>query len=97
MPKMLFVVMTFLLGGAIKRMVVGAGLGFIAHSFLSVTFKWFLERSVYYMNSGSSTQAVGYVLSFLGMARIDQCLSLIASAVVARIAINAMTLSLTRK
>ncbi|MFU8928263.1 DUF2523 family protein [Acinetobacter puyangensis] len=93
MPRLLLLVIGFALSGAVKKMIVGAGLGLLSMSFIQALFKWYIERFTHYGQFDNSTNVMG----LLAIAMIPECVSVILGAVVARVSINAMSLALTKK
>lgn len=91
MPRMLLLVASFVLTGAIRKMLVGAGLGLVSMSVISLLFERYLDRFIQY-SAGDSVNIFG----LLALAGVDKCLSVIIGATVARVAINAMTLTLAK-
>ncbi|WP_157823737.1 DUF2523 family protein [Acinetobacter proteolyticus] len=92
MPRMLILLAGFILSGAVKKMIVGAGLGLVAMTVIQSVFDRYVEKVLHFSTSGFEQN----VVMFLSLSGIDDCLSVILGAVFARVAINAMTLSLAK-
>ena len=94
MPRLLFIVLGFVLSGAIKRLLLGAGLGLLSMTVLHQFFDWYMQRFTHY--GSPPTANYGGVFGLLAIARIPECISILMGAVVARLTINAMTLTLAK-
>lgn len=92
MGKLLFLVGSFLLKGSVKSALLGAGLGLAS----AVVMKTVLER---YINQAlQSMQGIdSIVASFLHLSGFDIALSVVIGALIARVTMNSMKLSLIKK
>lgn len=95
MHKLLFMMLTFLLSTVVKKILVGAGLGLASMTFIKNVFQWYIDRFVHYTNGATDYSSM--VFGLLALAKIPECVSIVLGAVVARIAINAMSVSLIKK
>lgn len=93
MPKLLLLVIGFALSGAVKKMLVGAGLGLVSMIFISSIFQRYLNQALHYSTFDNNADVLYALIS---LSQADYCISIIISAVVARVAINAMTLTLSK-
>lgn len=91
MGKMLFLVGQLLLGSALKRILIGAGIGLVSSQIILTIVRQFIDQGLNGLFSGG-----GVVLSFLGMSGCDVALSVLIGAVVARATINSMGVSLRK-
>ena len=91
MGKLLFVVGQLLLGSAVKRLLLGAGLGLVSSQIILAIVRQFIDQGLNGLFSGG-----GVVLSFLGMSGCDVALSVLIGAVIARATINSMGLTLKK-
>lgn len=91
MHKLLLTVAAFVLSSALKKMIVGAGLGVTSMLFIQSLFQRYYDHV---LHSAGSFQH--NVVMFIGLSQLDQALSIIIGAVFARVAINAMTLAITK-
>lgn len=92
MGKLLFLVGSYLLKGSVKTALAGAGLGLAS----AVVMKTVLER---YINQALQ-QMQGFdavVASFLHLSGFDVALSVVIGALIARVTMNSMKLSLVKK
>lgn len=92
MGKLLMMVGTFLMQGSVKTALLGAGLGLAS----AVVMKTVLER---YINQALE-QMQGFdsiVASFLNLSGFDIALSVVIGALIARVTMNSMKLSLIKK
>lgn len=91
MAKLLFLVGTFLLSGAIKRMLLGAGLGLISAQFILTITQRYINSSFSNMQSFG-----GVAVGLMGLSGLDVALSIVIGAVIARATINAMRVSIAK-
>ncbi|XID75131.1 DUF2523 family protein [Alkanindiges sp. WGS2144] len=91
MGKLLFLVGQLLLGSAVKRMLLGAGLGLMSSQIILTIVRQFINQGL----SGLFSNG-GVVLSFLGLSGCDVALSVLIGAVIARATINSMGLTLKK-
>jgi len=92
MGKLFYLVGTFLLQGSVKTALLGAGLGLAS----AVVMKTVLER---YINQALQ-QMQGFdavVASFLHLSGFDIALSVVIGALIARVTMNSMKLSLIKR
>lgn len=92
MPRLLILVFGFILSGAVKKMIVGAGLGLVSMIVIQDLFQRYVNKVIHYSTSNFEQT----VVMLLSLARVDDCLSIILGAVFARVALNAMTLTLSK-
>lgn len=93
MPRLFLLLIGFALSGAVKKMILGAGLGLLSMSFIQLTFTWYIQRFTHY----GQFSDIGGVFGLLAIARIPECVSIVLGAVVARLSINALQLTLIKK
>ena len=91
MGKLLFVVGQVLLGSALKRLLIGAGLGLASSQIIISIVRNFINDGISGISSGG-----GVVMSFLGLSGCDVALSVLIGAVIARATINSMGLTLKK-
>ena len=91
MARILLLVFGFVLESAIKRLLVGAGLGLVSMITIQTYFDQKLQQAI------NQTGAFdNWVLGLLAIAKMDTCLSIIVAAVIARVAISSAQLSLKK-
>jgi hypothetical protein len=91
MAKLLLLVLGFVLESAVKRLLVGAGLGLVSMISIQTYFDYKLQQA---MNQTGSFD--NWVLGLLAIAKFDTCLSIIIAAVIARVTISAAQLTLQK-
>ena len=92
MPRLILLLAGFILSGAVKKILVGAGLGLVSMTVIQTLFDTYFDRVLHYSTYGFDST----VIQLLGLAKIDACLSIIFGAVFARVAVNAMSLALSK-
>lgn len=91
MGKVLMLVFGFVLESAIKRLLFGAGLGLASMITIQTYFDQKLQQA---MNQTGAFD--NWILGLLAIAKMDTCLSIIVSAVIARVAIASAQLTLKK-
>jgi hypothetical protein len=90
MGKLLYLVGTFLLSGAIRQMLVGAGIGLVTSQFILTITNQYISKSF------NSFSGVGVAMGMMGLSGLDVALSIIIGAVVARATINSLKVSFSK-
>lgn len=87
MPKILMLLAGFLLQSAVKKLLLGAGLGLVSMAVIQAIFDQYMH---YTFNSiyGAGGQSVAF--SFIYMFGLDRAISIILGAVTARVVITSM-------
>lgn len=91
MVRILLLVAGFLLESAVKRLLVGAGLALV--SMVSIQY-FFNQKLAQAINQTGSMD--NWILGLIAIGRLDECLSIIIAAVIARVTISSASLSLKR-
>lgn len=91
MARLLILVAQYLLGSALKRILLGAGLGFGSYLFLNGIFEKYIELAQ------QSTNAFEHgIWGLLALAGLTKAISLLISATVARMVIQTSQLALRK-
>jgi hypothetical protein len=80
-----------MLSGGIRTMMVGAGLGLVTSSFILTLANTYISRSLGAMGGA------GDIYALLGLSGCDKALSIVLGALVARVTISSMRLSIAPK
>lgn len=91
MGDLLFKVGDYLLSNSIKRALTGAGLGIASAQVLDAFVSSTLDTAVATMQGGSAT-----ALAFISISGVDTALSIVASAIIARVTITQAHLYITK-
>jgi len=81
---------TGLLGGSLKTILTGAGLGLASAAISMAVINYYIDQTV------SAAGGLGTFASLLGIAGFDVALSIIFSAIVLRITINSTRLTIRK-
>lgn len=91
MARLLILVAQYLLGSAIKRLLLGAGLGFSSYYFLNGIFNKYIELAQQSTNAFENG-----AWGLLALAGLTKAMSLLISATVARMIIQTSQLALRK-
>lgn len=91
MGELLYKTGDYLLANSIKRALSGAGLAVVTYQGLDIVLDTLLNNAVSNIQSASTV-----ALSFMSLSGIDTSLSIVASAMIARISITQAHLFLTK-
>ncbi|MFW2003614.1 DUF2523 family protein [Acinetobacter ursingii] len=91
MVRILLLVIGFFLEGAVKRLLVGAGLSLISMASIQTYFDYKINQAI-----SQTGYMDNWILGLLAIAKLDVCLSIIIGAVAARVVISAASLSLSK-
>ena len=91
MGDLLYKVGDYLLANSIKRALTGAGLAFASYQVLDTVVSSMIDKAVANIQSASTI-----ALSFMAISGIDTALSIVASAMIARLTIMQAHLYLTK-
>ncbi|MCO8058163.1 DUF2523 family protein [Acinetobacter towneri] len=92
MPRLILILVGFILSSFIKKILVGAGLGIVTYNFLTYVFDQFMHH-VFISHYGVFS---GLAVTFMKLSGLDQALSIILSAYTVLIGIKALGVSLAR-
>lgn len=90
MPRLFLLVIGWVLSSAVKKLLVGAGLATVSYSVLTLIFDRYSNALF------SSYYGQNWFVGILQYTELDTALSIVLSAVIARAALNAMTVAITR-
>lgn len=90
MFKYLYIFATAMLSGGIRTMMVGAGLGLVTSSFILTLANTYISRSL------GSMRGAGDMYALLALSGCDKALSIVIGALVARVTISSMRLSIAK-
>lgn len=91
MGKILFTIGSYLLGTALKRILIGAGLGLVSSQAILSIINIYIQKATNNMNFGAGT-----VMQFLGLSGADIALSVLIGALIARATLEASKIGLKK-
>lgn len=91
MGKIIFTLGTFLLGSALKRILIGAGLGLVSSQIILSLINVYIGKAIDNMDF-----AAGTALQFLGLSGADVALSVLIGALIARATLEASKIGLKK-
>lgn len=91
MVRIFVLLIGFFLEGAIKRLLVGAGLSLISMVGIQSYFDYKVNQAL-----SLTGQMDNWILGLMAVAKVDVCLSIILGAVAARVAISSASLTLSK-
>lgn len=91
MGKIIFTLGTFLLGSALKRILIGAGLGLVSSQVILSLINVYIGKAINNMDF-----AAGTALQFLGLSGADVALSVLIGALIARATLEASKIGLKK-
>ena len=91
MGKILFTIGTYLLGSALKRILIGAGLGLVSSQVILSIIDTYIGKAMSNMNFSAGT-----ALQFLGLSGADVALSVLIGALIERATLEASKIGLKK-
>lgn len=91
MGKIIFTIGTYLLGSALKRILVGAGLGLVSSQVILSITNTYIGKAITNLNFSA-----GPALQFLGLSGADVALSVLIGALIARATLEASKIGLKK-
>lgn len=91
MGKILFTIGTYLLGSAVKRILIGAGLGLVSSQVILSIIDIYINKAMNNMSFGAST-----AIQFLGISGADVALSVLIGALITRATLEASKIGLKK-
>ena len=91
MLRLLFWALSFLLGSALKRILIGAGLALLSSQAIQALIDTYINKALNGMSFGGSS-----AIMFLGLSGADVAISIIIGALMARAFIEASKIGLRK-
>lgn len=91
MVRILVLLIGFMLEGAVKRLLVGAGLSLVSMVGIQTYFDYKINQAL-----ALTGQMDNWILGLMAVAKFDICLSIIIGAVAARVVIASASLTLSK-
>jgi ABC-type cobalamin transport system permease subunit len=89
--RLLYWVISFVLGSALKRILVGAGLAIASSQIILSIINVYINKALSGMSTGASS-----AMAFLGLSGADVAISILIGALIARATMEAMNLGLKK-
>ena len=89
--RFIFWIIGFVLGSALKRILVGAGLAIVSSQIILSIINVYINKALSGMSFGPSS-----AMSFLGLSGADVAISILIGALIARGTMEAMNLGLKK-
>lgn len=91
MVQLLYALSTVLLGGAVRTMMLGAGIGLVSSAFILDLVNRYLSKAAMPISGDGSS-----MFALMALSGLDKALSIVLGALVARVTINSLRLSLSK-
>jgi hypothetical protein len=89
--RLLYWVIGFVLGSALKRILLGAGLAIVSSQIILNIINVYINKALSGMSTGASS-----AMAFLGLSGADVAISILIGALIARATMEAMNLGLKK-
>lgn len=89
--RFLYWIIGFVLGSALKRILVGAGLALVSSQIILTIINIYINKALNGMSMGASS-----AMAFLGLSGADVAISILIGALIARASMEAMNLGLKK-